>query len=79
MDLLNHDLVHEFPEYRQKMRELKQTDARFAELFAEYDKDDHAIKKFELGAAVTSDEALEALKKKRLNVKDQIYQILLKA
>ena len=79
MDLLNHDLAHEFPEYGDKMRGLKQTDTHFAKLFAEYDEDDHAIKKFELGAAVISDDALEALKKKRLNTKDQIYQILLKA
>ncbi|MEO6018060.1 MAG: DUF465 domain-containing protein [Polaromonas sp.] len=79
MDLLNHDIAHEFPQYLDKMHELKKADSHFAKLFAEYDEDDHAIKKYELGAAVISDEALEVLKKQRLHIKDQIYQILLKA
>ena len=79
MDLLNHDLAHEFPQYLDKMQKLKKTDPHFAKLFTEYDEDDHAIKKYELGAAVISDDALEVLKKQRLHIKDQIYQILLKA
>jgi uncharacterized protein YdcH (DUF465 family) len=77
MDLLNHDIAHEFPEYLDKMRALKGSDAHFAKLFHEYDEENHAIKKYETGAAVISDEALEVLKKKRLNLKDQIYQRLL--
>ena len=76
MDLLNHDIAHEFPEYSEKMRDLKMTDAHFAKLFNEYDEDNHAIKKYELGGAVISDEALEIMKKKRLILKDQIYQRL---
>lgn len=76
MDLMNHDLAHEFPEHLQKMRELKATDAHFARLFADYDEGNHAVAKFELGAAVISDEALEELKKKRLKAKDEIYQRL---
>ena len=79
MDLLNHDLAHEFPQYLDKLRQLKKTDTHFAKLFAEYDEDDHAIKKYELGGAVISDDALEVLKKNRLHTKDQIHQILLKA
>ncbi len=76
MDLLNHDLNHEFPEHREKMRELKSTDAHFARLFTQYDDDNHAVAKYELGAAVISDDALEELKKKRLKTKDEIYQRL---
>jgi uncharacterized protein YdcH (DUF465 family) len=78
MDLLNHDLAHEFPEHIEKMRELKMSDAHFAKLFNEYDEDNHAIAKYELGAEVISDDALEVLKKKRLATKDAIYQILLR-
>lgn len=77
MDLLNHDLAHEFPEYLEKMRELKVSDAHFARLFTEYDEDNHAIARYELGDSVISDEALEDLKKKRLLAKDKIYQMLL--
>ena len=79
MDLLNHDIAHEFPEHLEKIHTLKTSDAHFAKLFNEYDEDNHAIKKYELGGAVISEEALEELKKKRLNVKDQIYQRLLQA
>ena len=79
MDLLNHDIAHEFPEHVEKIRDLKSNDAHFAKLFNEYDEDNHAIKKYELGGAVISEEALEELKKKRLNTKDQIYQQLLQS
>ena len=77
MDLLNHDLAHEFPEHLEKMRALKVNDAHFARLFAEYDEDNRAIARYELGAAVINDDALEDLKKKRLKTKDEIYQRLL--
>lgn len=79
MDLLNHDLAHEFPEHLEKIRELKGSDAHFAKLFTKYDEGDDAIKKYELGAEVISDDALENLKKERLMVKDEIYQILAKS
>ena len=76
MDLLNHDLAHEFPEHVEKMRELKMSDAHFAKLFNEYDDDNHAIAKYELGGAVIGDDALESMKKKRLKTKDEIYRLL---
>ena len=77
MDLLNHDIAHEFPEHLEKIHALKTSDAHFAKLFSQYDDDNHAIKKYELGGGVISEDALDELKKKRLNTKDQIYQRLL--
>ena len=77
MDLLNHDIAHEFPEHLEKIRALKNSDAHFSKLFNEYDMDNHAIKLYELGGAVISEHALEVMKKKRLNFKDQIYHRLL--
>ncbi|MDD5325420.1 MAG: DUF465 domain-containing protein [Polaromonas sp.] len=76
MDFLNHDLAHEFPQYLQKMRSLKASDAHFASLFARYDADNRAIATYEQGVGSISDEALETLKKRRLKIKDDIYQIL---
>ena len=76
MDLLNHDLAHEFPEHLTKMRELKVRDGHFAKLFTKYDEGNHDIKKVEMGVTTISDEALEELKKKRLLIKDEIYSIL---
>lgn len=78
MDLLNHDLAHEFPEHQEKIRELKLNDAHFAKLFTEYDEGNYDVQKYELGAEVISTEALEELKKKRLMIKDEIYEILLR-
>ena len=79
MDLLNHDLSHEFPEYLQKMRRLKASDQKFSSLFAQYDADNHAITRYEQGVGAITDEGLEDLKKRRLKVKDEIYQILKKS
>lgn len=79
MDLLNHDLAHEFPEHIEKMRLLKANDAHFSKLFDAYDENNHAIKKYETGGAVITDEALELMKKQRLITKDEIYQRLLKS
>lgn len=76
MELLNHDLAHEFPQYLEKMRTLKATDAHFASLFTRYDAENQTIIKYEQGAGAITDEALEALKKKRLKIKDEIYGIL---
>lgn len=76
MDLLKHDLVHEFPDCLEKMHMLKATSARFASLYARYDTDNHAIARFEQGVGTITDEALEDLKKRRLKIKDEIYQML---
>ena len=76
MDLLNHDLAHEFPQYLEKMRHLRATDRYFASLFTRYNADNQAITSYEQGGGSIRDEALEALKKKRLKTKDEIYQIL---
>jgi uncharacterized protein len=76
MDLLNHDIAHEFPEHIEKMRELKTSNQHFAKLFTQYDEDNHAIAKYELGDGAISEEGLEELKKRRLKTKDEIYEML---
>ncbi|MBC7444103.1 MAG: DUF465 domain-containing protein [Polaromonas sp.] len=76
MELLNHDLAHEFPEYLEKMSHLRASDAHFSTLFASYDAHNQAITQCEQGKAAVADDELEVLKKKRLDVKDEIYQIL---
>ncbi|MCY7369425.1 MAG: DUF465 domain-containing protein [Polaromonas sp.] len=76
MELLNHDLSHEFPEHVEKMRALKLADKHFSKLFTQYEEENHAITKYEGGLGVITDAALEELKKQRLKTKDEIYQIL---
>ncbi len=76
MELLNHDLAHEFPQYLEKMKQLKASDAHFSSLCEHYDADNHTITQYEQGKTPIADDALEVLKKKRLERKDEIYQIL---
>ena len=76
MELLKHDLAHEFPQYLEKMRGLRATDAHFASLFSRYDAENQTIIKYEQGGGVITDEALETLKKSRLKIKDEIYSLL---
>ncbi|MES2581735.1 MAG: DUF465 domain-containing protein [Pseudomonadota bacterium] len=79
MNLLKHDIVTEFPQFKDKIQSLKAGNAHFAKLFESYDLLNHAITKVETtggaGAAMT-DEALEIEKKKRLKLKDEIVQML---
>ena len=74
-----HDLIHEFPEYKDKIHELKLSDEHFARLFVEYHELDHEVRRIEEGVETTSDEYLEERKKQRLNLKDQLFEMLKKA
>lgn len=71
-----HDLIHEFPEYKEQIHQLKVSSTRFAELFDEYHQIEHEVRRIEEGVETTSDEYLEELKKKRLYLKDQLFQML---
>ena len=71
-----HDLVHELPEYKDKIHELKTHNAHFARLFEEYHNLDHEVHRIEEGVESTSDEYLEERKKMRLSLKDQLFKML---
>ena len=71
-----HDLVHEFPEYKDKIHELKTHNPRFAELFDEYHEVEHEVRRIEENIETTSDDYLEQQKKKRLFLKDQLFAML---
>jgi uncharacterized protein YdcH (DUF465 family) len=71
-----HDLVHEFPEFRERIHTLKISDAHFARLFETYHNVDHEVHRIETGAENTSDDYLEQRKKERLHLKDQLYKML---
>lgn len=76
MDLLKHDIVSEFPAFKDKIHALKLSNAHFARLFSEYDALNHHIALAETGGLVMTDEALEAEKKIRLRLKDEIARML---
>lgn len=71
-----HDLLHEFPEMKDKIHELKTTDTHFRKLFDEYHDVDHQIHSYESGATATTDEHLHELRAKRVHLKDSLYSML---
>lgn len=75
----HHDLIHELPEYREKIHELKVSDNHFAKLFDEYHEVDHEVRRIEQEIETPSDEYTEELKKKRLLLKDELFAILKQA
>ncbi len=74
--LEKHDLIHELPEYRDKIHELKMNDNHFARLFDKYHEVDHEVHRIESGAENTADDYLEDRKKIRLKLKDELFQML---
>jgi uncharacterized protein YdcH (DUF465 family) len=76
MDLLKHDIAHEFPQLKDKIHALKTTHHHFARLYKEYDEVNHTVARVETGGEVMADDALETLKKQRLRLKDEIVQML---
>ena len=70
-----------FPEYRDLISKLKQKDAHFARLFDEHNELDDKITGLENDpvTSVSAENEIDALKVKKLALKDQLYEILKKA
>lgn len=71
-----HDLHSEFPEYNEKIHELKISHAHFKKLFDEYHEVNNEIQRIESGAEATSDDLLNTLRLNRVHLKDELYTIL---
>lgn len=68
-----HDLLHEFPEFQEKIHELKVSDTHFRNLFDEYHEIEHQIHRINMGSEVANDNFLHELKARFLFLKDEIY------
>ncbi len=79
MTIENHSLARELPEYKEQIHNLKMSDNHFKNLHNMYNEVDHEIHRIESGAENTSDDYLHEIKKKRLNLKDQLFAILQKS
>ena len=77
MPLEKHDLIHELPEHKDKIHELKMNNNHFAKMFEEYHEIDHEVHRIEQGVENTADDYLDLKKKERLNLKDQMYKMLI--
>ena len=67
-----------FPEYRELISRLKNTDRRFERLFEKHNELDHKVASIHAGNANGS-ASIEELKKEKLKLKDEIYLLLKKA
>ncbi len=68
-----------FPEYRDLITQLKTTDRHFLNVFDKHNELDQKIKNMESGIEPATNLGIEALKKEKLALKDELYQILRKA
>jgi uncharacterized protein YdcH (DUF465 family) len=70
-----HDLHNEFPQFESKIHDLKMNNNHFKKIFDEYhfiDKQIHAVE----ATQVFTDEELNEMRKRRLNLKDQLLGII---
>lgn len=68
-----------FPEYRDLITRLKSENAHFVRLFDEHNELDQRIKNLEARIELGTAAEIDALKKEKLNLKDQLHEILKEA
>ncbi len=71
-----HNLIEEFPEFKDKITDLKVNNEHFKKLFNDYDTINHSIHRIETGTEVAADNTVNELHMKRVHLKDQIYSLL---
>lgn len=70
-----HDLHHEFPQFEEKIHDLKMNNNHFKKLFNDYEDLNHKIHGIET-TGVFTDEELNDMRSKRLHLKDELYEML---
>lgn len=68
-----------FPEFRDRITQLKTTDYHFTRLFDQHNALDQKVRNMEASITPATHEEIETLKKEKLLLKDQLYAILKKA
>ncbi len=76
MSVEHHDLVHEFPELKDRIHELKVSNAHFRNLFEEYHKLTRSVENMENEVTPVATITEEEAKLKRVHLKDELYKIL---
>lgn len=71
-----HELAADFPEFADRIHELKEADAHFARLMEEYHEINREVHRAETNVEPISDEAETELRKKRAALKDELYGML---
>lgn len=71
-----HDLLHELPEYQDRIHQLKVDNAHFRKVFDDYHELEHEIHRINTGVETTTDEHLYQLKANLLFMKDELVSII---
>jgi uncharacterized protein YdcH (DUF465 family) len=74
--ITRHNLTKDFPEFADKIHELKTHNAHFKKLFDNYDEIDHEIYRIETDTEPSSDATLNQLRSERVRLKDEIFDFL---
>lgn len=77
--IMNKKLKNMFPEYRETMQVLAQEDPHFAKMMEDHDELDREIIQLEQDPVNLINDDIESLKRKKLKLKDSLYQLLKKA
>ena len=73
-----HDLIHELPEHKEAIHNLKLSNNHFARLFDEYHELDHEVHRIETGIETVAEDYLDAKKYERLKLKDELFAMIIK-
>ena len=76
MPLSHHPLVKEFPDHTDDIHRLKMENNYFPNLMDKYEELDKEIFRIEDGSEPTDDLIVEQLKKQRLALKDELFQLI---
>ena len=76
MSHVPHELAEEFPEFKQRIHELKTSDRHFLRLFNDYHEVNREVHRAEAAGLNISDKHYEEIKKQRIALKDEIFVIL---
>jgi uncharacterized protein YdcH (DUF465 family) len=76
MQVEHHDLHHEFPEFLEAIQTLKTSSNRFGTLYDEYHSLTSEVERLEEEDVPVDDFTIENMKKQRVKLKDEMYQML---
>jgi uncharacterized protein YdcH (DUF465 family) len=76
MSVEHHDLIHEFPEFKERIHDLKVSDPHFRKLFDEYHELTRSIEKMEDEVTPVATRTEEEYKVRRVRLKDELYRML---
>ena len=76
MQIDHHDLYQEFPDLRHAIDTLRKCHPRFSHLFSQYQRLTGQVEDLEEHDMPVSDHTLEYMKKHRVKLKDEIFNLL---